>query len=596
MNNGHIKKYLVVLMVITLIMVATSCAPDKEAKESADMALINGAIYTMSSTDNGEAKVEALAIKEGKIMAVGSVEDIEQYIDADTEVIDLEGKMVLPGMIDSHLHPPGSALAELYCINLHGVLNEQDTMETIAQFIADNPDLDAYYGEGFSIGAFKGEEAALGPKKERLDQICPDKPVIIESLDGHITWANSKALEIAGITKDTPAPAGGVIEKDPATGEPWGTLKEAAKQLLPPQEFTFEQKKEALIAFQDFLHNLGYTGIFSAGMDADYYEAFKELEESGELKLWVRASGEVDIREEETLEQQVARIVQLSDNYNSELFSVGTAKIFVDGVVEGVTAYLLEPYTEEAGKGSNFYGLFYWENMDDLKQAVKMINSEGLQVHVHAIGDAAVKNTLDAYEYARGEVPGDFRNAITHLQLVAREDLERFKELGVVASVQPYWHFKEPDWWEVVDYPFLGERAEYEYPLGSLFNAGALVASSSDHSVTPYPNPLWAIEIGVTRNLVDGETYGVDEITNMDDPTWLLNKNDRASLMDMIKSFTINGAYALFLDELTGTIEAGKYADLVILEQDLFEVAPINISSVRILQTIFRGEVVYEAE
>ncbi|HHX87053.1 MAG TPA: amidohydrolase [Firmicutes bacterium] len=592
MNNKLVKKYLVLMMIMALVLIATSCAQDTD---TADLALINGSIYTMICTNDEVSTAEALVIKDGKIMAVGSNEDVEHFIGTDTEVIDLEGKMVLPGMIESHLHPPGSAFAELYCINLHGVLNEQDTMETIRQFIADNPDLDAYYGEGFSIGAFKDQEAALGPKKERLDQICPDKLVIIESLDGHISWVNSKALDAAGITRDTPDPPGGVIEKDPATGELWGTLKEAAKQSLPPQEFTFEQKMEALIAFQDFMHSLGYTGIFSAGMDQDFYEVFKALEESGELKLWVRASGGIDIRKEETLEQQVEQLIQLRDTYNSELFKVATAKIFVDGVIEGVTGYLLEPYSAEAGKGDNFYGLFYWD-MEDLKKAVKMLNGEDFQVHVHAIGDAAVKNTLDAFEYARQETPGDFRNAITHLQLVALEDFARFKDLEVVASVQPYWHFKEPDWFEVVDYPFLGERAEYEYPLGSFFNAGVVVASSSDHSVTPYPNPLWAIEIGATRNLVDGESYDVEDITDMDDPTWLLNKNERASLMDMIKSFTINGAYMLFLDELTGTIEEGKYADLVILEQDLFQIDPLRIDSVQILKTIFQGLVVYEAE
>ena len=545
------------------------------AAVEADAVLLNGVIHTANANDT---TVKALAIKDGKILALGSSGEMEIYIGSGTEVTDLAGKMVLPGMIDSHLHPPGNALVELYNI----YLSQQDDKDTIlakaAKFISANPGLDAYYGSGWSVGVFEGEEIIRGPKKEHLDAISPDKPVILTSYDGHSIWANSKALEIAGITKDTPDPKAGVIERAPVTGEPWGTLKEAAMELLPNEKYTSAQLIEGVKAFQALMHSLGYTGIFSAtfsaGMGDETYKVFKLLEDKGELKMWVRASERIDITRNEELETQIANLKRLRDTYSSELFKVTNAKFFVDGVIEGATAKLLQPYEKAAGKGNGYYGVYSWEDMDALKQVFTTLNSEGLQIHVHSIGDRATRDTLDAFEYALKQVPGEHRNAITHLQLVAPEDIPRFKELGVIANCQAYWHLKEPEWWEVVDFPFLGKRAENEYPLGSFFRSRAVVASSSDYPVTDPPNPLRAIQVGVTRNL---------------------NREERSSLTDMIKSFTANNAYALFLDDVTGTIEVGKYADLVILGQNLFSIDPLDIDGVRVLTTMFRGEVVYEA-
>jgi len=545
------------------------------AAVEADTVFLNGVIYTADANDT---TVKALAIKDGKILALGGGSEMEIYIGSGTEVTDLAGKMVLPGMIDSHLHPPGNALIELYNI----YLSQKDDKDTIlakaAKFIAANPDLDAYYGNGWSVGVFEGEETIRGPKKERLDAISPNKPVILTSYDGHSIWANSKALEIAGITKDTPDPEAGVIERDPVTGEPWGTLKEAAMELLPDEKYTLAQLIEGVKAFQALMHSLGYTGIFSAtfsaGMDDETSKVFKLLDDKGELKMWVRASERIDITRDEDLETQIANLKRLRDTYSGKLFKVTNAKIFIDGVIEGVTAKLLQPYEKAAGKGNGYYGMYSWEDMNALKQAFTTLNREGFQIHIHSIGDRATRDTLDAFEYALKQVPGEHRNAITHLQLVAPEDIPRFKELGVIANCQAYWHLKEPGWWEVVDFPFLGKRAENEYPLRSFFRSGAVVASSSDYPVTDPPNPLRAIQVGVTRNL---------------------NREERSSLTDMIKSFTANNAYALFLDDVTGTIEVGKYADLVILDQDLFNINPLDIDGVRVLKTMFRGEVVYEA-
>jgi predicted amidohydrolase YtcJ len=198
-------------------------------------------------------------------------------------------------------------------------------------------------------------------------------------------------------------------------------------------------------------------------------------------------------------------------------------------------------------------------------------------------------------EYAHNRLPqGDYRNTITHLQLVDKQDIARFKELNVVASVQPYWHFKGPHWWQNVDYRFLGERANAEFPLGTFFASGITVASSSDYPATPVPNPLLGIDIGVTRNMDSGHLHGVEDITDSEDERYLLNRNERADIKQMIKSFTINGAYALFMDHETGSIEAGKVADLAVLDQNLLAINPIDIDKAKVVMTFFDGQLVYE--
>lgn len=598
------KKTIIIAAVILLgALLLTSCdspeppAVTEDETDAAEMVLTNGVIY---SADSKDTSYEAIAVRDGLILALGNSQDIESYIGTNTVLIDLDGKMVLPGFIDSHMHPPGNVLREMYNIALSWRDNKETILAKVAAFVEANPDLDSYYGGGWSVGVFDGLESTLGPRKEDLDEIMADKPIILRSYDGHSTWVNSKTLELAGITADSPNPDGGVIEKNPETGEPWGTLKGMAFGMLPVQEYSYDQIIEGVTAFQDFMHSLGYTGFFTpypsagAAPNYDFYKAVMEMEQNDELKLWVRAATRIDINLDEDLDTQINKLINARETYSGELFKITNAKIFMDGTVEAVTAKLLEPYEEDAGMGSDYYGIFYWEDMDALREAIAKLNSEGFTVHIHSIGDRATKEALDAFEDALAQVPGDHRNAITHLQVVDPADIPRFAELGVVANVQVYWHMKEPDWWEEVDYPFLGDRAEYEYPLNSFIKSGAIVASSSDYSVTDPPAPLWAIETGVTRNLNNAEFYEVDDIDGIDDPTWLLNKDERASLEDMIKSFTANNAYALFIEDYTGTIEVGKYADLVILDQDLFSIDPQDIDGVEVLKTIFRGMIVYQ--
>jgi predicted amidohydrolase YtcJ len=556
----------------------------------ADIVLKNGVVYT---ADEQNTVYQAIAIKGNKIICTGSNQKVQGYIGRETRIIDLQGKTVLPGMIDSHIHPPGLSLSELYEVQLFNRSSIEGYVEAVKEFIALHPDTKAVYGRGWSWGILTGDELTKGPRKEYLDAVAKDIPVVLRANDGHTLWVNSKALEINNVTIETEVPNGGVLEKDDNNGQLWGTLKEWAMWLIALPEYSLAQYIAAMTAFQKKMHSFGITSILCmSGLPFDIiFKACDEMQREGQLQLRVR--GAMTINTKDDLYDQIEHIKESQTQYNTPLLKVITAKFFTDGVIEGGTSYLLEPYTLKAGKGANYYGDFLWD-MEKLKHAFHVVNQSGLQIHVHSTGDASTRNVLDALEYAHTKVPaGDYRNTITHLQLVDENDIIRFKALNVIASVQPYWQFKGPKWWHNVDYQFLGERANQEFPLGTFFTNGITVASSSDYPATAVPNPLFAIDIGVTRNIDNGTFYGVEDITDMNDEKYLLNKKERATVRQMIKSFTINGAYVLFMEREIGSIEVDKIADLVVLDQNILEVNPIEIDKTKVVMTFFDGKLVY---
>ncbi|SDE48137.1 amidohydrolase [Sporomusa acidovorans] len=559
----------------------------------ADLVLMNGIVYT---ADTQDTLCQAIAIQKEKIAFVGSDEQIDEFIGPGTKTIDLQGQMVIPGMIDTHIHPPGIALSELYEVQLFGINSLEGYLAAVKNFINEHPGTKAVFGQGWLWSAFSGEEVNKGPRKEYLDEIAPDIPVILRAMDGHSWWVNSKALAVSGITRSTQAPEGGIIEKNTTTGELWGTVKENAISLVMQPEYSLEQYVEALRAFQSKMHSLGITGalcIMGRFMKM-ILQAWQLITRQGDLALHMQ--GAVMVDKQEDVFSQLTAIDRLKQEFDSPCFRIKTAKFFADGVVEGGTAYLLNPYTLETGRAPEFCGEFLWDK-EKLAQAFALANQHGLQIHVHSIGDAATRRVLDALEDARQVTPpGDYRNTITHLQLVNPTDISRFKSLRVIASVQPYWHFKGPNWWQSVDYRILGERAKVEYPLRSFVDQGVTIISSSDYPITPEPNPLFAIEAGVTRNIYNGPVFGVEDITDMDDERYLLNKSERVSVKEMIKSFTINGAYALFCEKDIGSIEVGKQADLVVLSQNLLAINPVAIDAVKVNMTFFAGRLVFKRE
>jgi len=557
----------------------------------ADIVLTNGVVYT---ADEQDTVCEAVAIKGNRILFAGSNAAVQQYIGRKTIEYDLLGKMVIPGMIDTHIHPPGLSLLELYEVQLANINTLEGYIEAVKDFFNRHPNAKAIYGRGWSWDVLTGNESTKGPRKEYLDAVTKEIPVILRASDGHTLWVNSKALEANAVTAATAVPVGGIIEKDDRNGELWGTLKEGAMWLVPLPAYSLEQYVEAMAGFQKKMHSYGVTGILCMAslLFKILFSAFKDMEKRGRLQLRVR--GAMAVNQSDDIDEQLATIQDIRKQYNTPYLQVISTKFFTDGVIEGGTSHLLEPYTLKAGRGLNYYGDFLWD-MEKLKQAFHKANTGGLQIHVHSTGDGSTKKVLDALEATYNQLPpGDYRNIITHLQLVDKKDIPRFKALNVIASVQPYWQFKGPKWWHNVDYQLLGDRANAEFPLGTFFSKGIMVASSSDYPATLVPNPLLAIEIGVTRNIDNGSFYGVEDITHMDDDRYLLNKQERATVQQMIKSFTINGAYAMFMEQETGSIEVGKLADIVVLDQNLLAINPIHIDKTNVMMTFFDGKLVYE--
>lgn len=555
-----------------------------------DLLLTNGNIYTV---DDKNSVVKSMGIIDEKIVFVGNDYEAKELIGDNTRVIDLDGKMVLPGFIDSHIHPPGTALTELYEVSLYGINTLEEVLTKVEKFINDNPDMELIFGRGWSLGLFSGEELGKGPKKDHLDKISKDKPIMLRAYDGHTMWLNSKAFELFNITKDTIPPEGGKIELD-GTGDLWGSLKESAIHLTDEVEYSEKQLLKAFEHFQKMMHSYGVTSMLSLsglkwGIQCETYE---ELIKKDKLKM--RVTGSIMIDPKEDIDTQLQMIKERRERFKFENFKITNIKLLTDGVVEGTTAFLNEPYSTYAGKGEGYSGEPLWDQ-ERLEEVIYKINKNDFSIHVHSVGDGATKMTLDAIEVANNKLNNkNYRNALTHLQLVAKEDIKRFKTLNVIAAVQPYWHIKGPGWWENVDYKLLGKRAEVEYPLKSFLDEGVLIASSSDHSVTPVPNPLYAIEAGVTRNLYNPEYFGVEDIEDMDDERYLLNKNERVSVEDMIRSFTINGAYSIYREDEIGSLEVGKYADFIILDKNILEIDPINIEKAEVLMTFIGGQLVYK--
>lgn len=580
--------------------------------------ILNGKIYTVDSKNTVK---EALVIEDDKILYVGKNEDIKDFIDkaivsgksiefVDFEtfmnpeedlnedvikVIDLEGRVLLPSFIDSHIHPPGTAITDLYEVSLYGLNSVEECKEAIRSFIQKNKDIDVVYGKGWSLGIFEGEEVSKGPKKEHLDEISTEIPIILRAYDGHTLWLNSKAFEKFNITNNTNSPSGGTIEINDKTKELWGTLKESATHLVKEGQYTNYQYKKAFELFQQKMHKFGVTSILSlSGFEWGIQpEVYSKLIEENNLKMRVSAGFSISL--DLDLQNQIQMIKNRKDKFDSRYFKTTTVKFLADGVVEGVTASLINPYEIGAGKGDNYYGELLWDE-DKLIEAIKLANEKGFSIHVHSVGDNATKSMLDAIEKSNyNNKKSNYRNVLTHLQLVRYEDIKRFKDLNVIASVQPYWHMKGPNWWDVVDYKLLGDRANYEYPLNSFVKESVKIASSSDHSVTPIPNPFFAIQAGVTRNLYNASYFGAEDVKDMDEEIWLLNKDERVTVEDMVRSFTINGAYLIFRDKEIGSIEVGKYADFIVIDRDIFEINPIDIGNTQVLMTFFDGKIVYKS-
>jgi predicted amidohydrolase YtcJ len=569
MNLGQFLSRRTIALAAIAVLFSPACGGRTE--RAADLLLTNAAVYT---ADGRGTRAEAVAVRGGRVEWTGKAAEAVFHAGPSTRVLDLGGRLVLPGFIDSHAHPVSTARGLLGVV-LNGLGSPEAIQKAVAAFARAHPDAAVILGRGWTNTLFP----KTGPDRALLDAVVKAIPVILSSEDGHSVWVNSMALEKAGLTPKTPDPAGGVIEREGPHKRLTGTLRESAASLvsalLPP--YTQAEIEKGLEAYQELALALGLTTAHDASLDAGGAEpaAYRALETSGRLKMRFRASLYVD---PDKGSEQVRALLAERERNRGPLFRTNAAKLFIDGVVEGGTAYLKEPYAHRKG----FRGEPIWKPAA-LNTLCAALAGAGFQLHFHTIGDAAAAQALDAVEFAEAAAGRrDQRPLLTHLQLVAPEDILRFKSTGAVAVPQPFW-FAKDDYYYNLQVPYLGrERADREYPMAAFFAAGVPVASASDFPVTIPPNPLEGIRAGLTR-LKAG----------VDDPRETLWPEERATLEQMIDSFTRGGAWANFLEDTCGSLEAGRSADLVVLDRDLFAIPPAEIGRARVLLTLFQGRIVY---
>lgn len=554
---------------------------DSPEENAADLVLYNGHVQTMVS----ESEVaSAIAIAGNKIVYVGDDSGIDAFVGDTTQVIDLDGKFVSPGFIDGRIHAPGNWFTKLFQIDLTGLSTNEEYLEAIRSFVEAHPDEEGYIGSPFMLNAYQLPDGSNpGPSKEDLDAICPDKPILIHDVSYHAAWVNSKAFEMAGVTADTPDPEGGLFYRN-EKGEPSGCVSDAAKGIvfaIMPDTMTNDNLEKALYKFMEEANSYGITGITNITQGGlDIIDMYHKVEREGNLTLRMRVVP--TMKEGRTYDEVLSTIKSYNDSA-TDMISSNTVKIFYDGVTERGTAVFLEPYLESTGLGDHWCGEPIW-SQEDFTRLVHDFDAEGVQVHVHAMGDGAVHGTLDAFEEARatnGE--RDARHTITHVCAITDEDIQRMADLDVVANLQFLMMYHD----DLMDLEraYVGdERAMAMYRTKHMAEAGICISGSSDAPVIPFV-PLDAIEAGVTRN----SPYPEEEDTDM--TRW---PEQGLTAYQLLEAYTKNDAYQNFMDDIIGTVEVGKFADLVVLDTNILEVDPKEISSAKVVYTISDGRIVYE--
>ena len=566
--------------------------------QQAELVLAGGAVYTADATGwrvvpataASGRPASAIAVVGGRIEAIGNAgdPDIQDLIGPATEVVDLRGRALLPGFQDAHVHPAFAGITMLGC-NLIGAASLDDALARISDFARQHPDREWIAGSGWRMEWFPGGT----PDRQTLDAVTGGRPAYLSNRDGHGAWASTRALELAGIDARTPDPVDGRIERE-LDGGPQGTLHEGAANLvgvlLPP--LSVEERLAGLLLAQKHMHARGITAWQDA-IVGDYLGSPDPLP----VYLAAAASGQLTARVEGALwwdrtrgGEQLPDILARRERGRGPRFRANTVKIMQDGVAENFTAGMIEPYHDPAGCHDHGSGLSYVDP-EALRGYVTQLDALGFQVHLHAIGDRAVREALDAIEAARtanrpgqGEHRSDNRHHIAHLQVVHPADVPRFAALDVTANMQGLWAAHEPQMDELT-IPFIGpERTQRQYVFGDLLRSGARLAAGSDWAVSS-ANPLRACHVAVNRSLPGATGAQAEPFL----------PNQRLDLAEALAAYTIGSAYVNHLDDQTGSIERGKLADLVVLDRDPFAHPAAEIGSTGILATYVQGEPVYLA-
>lgn len=554
------------LFLLVCFLAMMNCV--RSGEDMADLVLINGRVWTVNPA---QPWAEAVAIEGDRILRVGRTAEIKKLAGQKTRVIDLKGAMALPGFIDSHTHFLEGGFS-LSSIQLRDVISREQFVQRVEEKARS-----LRKGEWILHGNWDHEQFSPPelPRREWIDAVSPQNPVCVSRYDEHIALANSLALEIGGITKKTESPQGGEIQKDPLTGEPTGILRDAAMELVM-RHVPKPSLEENLEAARTALRHAGEVGVTSiedmadGSSFADSLEAYQDLLKGDDLTARIRLYVPID-------QIDAVDILGLKTPFGNDWLAIGGLKGFADGGLGASTAYFFEPYTDNPRTS----GLLAPQMFPDgiMEKRILQADKAGLQVAIHAIGDRANFVILNIFEKIVAQNgKRDRRWRIEHAQHLRPEDIGRFAGLGVIASVQPFHAIDDGRWAEVK----IGkERCRTTYAFKSLLESGTTLALGSDWPVAPL-NPLIGIYAAVTRQTTDGK--------NPDG--WF--PEQKIPLEEAIKGFTLNGAYAEFSEKSKGSIEQGKLADLIVLDQDLFKIAPERIKDARVTLTIAGGRVVYD--
>ncbi|MFJ4917774.1 amidohydrolase [Streptomyces sp. NPDC088726] len=539
----------------------------------ADLVFTRGPVFT---ADPARTRASSLAVTGDRITAVGH-DEVRELIGPGTEVVDLTGKLLLPGFQDAHIHPVFAGVELAEC-DLTGTVGAGEYLARIRAYADAHPERAWITGGGWSLESFDGGL----PTRQLLDSVVPDRPVLLANRDHHGAWANTRALELAGITAATPDPPDGRIEREP-DGSPAGVLQEGAQalvaRLVPPT--TPADRLAGLLRSQRLLHSLGVTGwqdallgVFNGNTDpSDAY-----LTAAREGSLTARVTGAMWWDRERGAEQ-IDELVARRERLSHGRFRAGSVKIMQDGIAENFTAAMTSPYLDGCGCATANSGLSFVDP-DALRGHVTRLDALGFQVHFHALGDRAVREALDAVEAAvetngrRGN-----RHHLAHLQVVHPDDIRRFARLGAIANIQPLWAAHEPQMDELT-IPFLGpERAAWQYPFGDLLRAGATLAAGSDWPVSS-ADPLQGIHVAVNRR----------EPGTTDSRVFL--PEQRLAPASAVAAYTAGSAHVNGLDD-AGSLLPGNLADLVVLDRDILTAPPEEIAGARVLRTYVGGVLVH---
>lgn len=559
-----VVRYLFLMLVCSLSLL--NCV--RSGEEMADLVLVNATVWTANSA---QPWAEAVAVDGDRILLVGRTAEIKKFAGKKTKVIDLKGALTLPGFIDSHTHFLKGGFA-LSSIQLRDVSSREQFVQRVEEKARE-----LEKGEWILEGNWDHEQwnPVELPRKEWIDAVSPLNPVCVSRYDLHIVLANSLALKIAGITGQTASPEGGEIQKDPKTGEPTGILRDAAVDLVM-RHIPEPSLKTRLRAAEAALRHAAELGVTSVHDMADAlnfgasFEVYQELLQQG--KLTARINFYIPIDEIDFLDK-----LKLKTPFGNGWLDIGGLKGFADGGLGASTAYFFEPYTDNPHNSGLLAPQMFPEGI--MEKRVAEADRDGVQVAIHAIGDKANFIILNIFEKVIAQNgPRDRRWRIEHAQHLRPEDIKRFAQLGVIASVQPYHAIDDGRWAESK----IGkERCRTTYAFKSLLDAGAVLALGSDWPVAPL-NPLVGIYAAVTRQTTDGK--------NPDG--WF--PEQKLPLEEALKGFTLNGAKAEFSEGVKGSLEEGKLADLVVLDQNLFKIAPEKIKDAHVTLTIAGGRIVYD--